>query len=134
MLVGLAQACEDKNRSALRPCPWHLQLRQGFQLNYATRERDSQVELYIDQGPNSEATNLKLFNALKASQEKIEQIFGEPLEWQELPESRGCRIRKVVAGGYRTPEAEWPSVHQQLAERMIKLDQALRPHVQSLMA
>lgn len=106
--------------------------RHGFQLTYAVRERDCQVELYIDLGPNSEAANLNFFNSLKAHQEKIEQAFGSDLEWQDLPDSRACRIRKVLAGGYRSPEAEWPAIHEQLVDRMIKLNEALRPYVPDL--
>jgi hypothetical protein len=56
--------------------------RQGFQLNYVVRERESQVELYIDLGPNSEVTNLELLGALKAHQFDIEKAFGSELEWQ----------------------------------------------------
>jgi hypothetical protein len=101
-------------------------------LNYAVRERESQVELYIDQGPNSDALNVKLFNDLKAHQTDIERAFGSELDWQELPDSRACRIRKVVLGGYRSPESDWPNLHHQLVDQMVKLDQAFRPFVQKL--
>jgi Domain of unknown function (DUF4268) len=57
-------------------------------LNYVVRERESQVELYIDLGPNSEAKNLELLNALKSHQVSIEQAFAGELEWQDLPDSR----------------------------------------------
>jgi hypothetical protein len=106
--------------------------RHGFNLNYVVREHESQVELYIDQGSDSDERNLELLNKLRQHQNDIETAFGGELEWQELPESRACRIRKVVEGGYRSPEAEWPKIHERLVTAMISLDKALRPFVQRL--
>lgn len=106
--------------------------RHGFYLNYGVRERESQVELYIDHGPDSDDLNLKFFNDLKQHREQIEAEFGEELEWQDLPESRACRIRKVTQGGYRSPESEWPHIDETLVQNMIRLDKALRPFVHGL--
>lgn len=106
--------------------------RQGFHLNYVVRERESQVELYIDQGPNSDESNLKAFNDLKQHRQEIEAAFGKELDWQDLPDSRACRIRSVVQGGYRSPEPEWPATHEALVKDMISLDEAFRPFVYQL--
>src|SRR5262249_38695292 len=108
--------------------------RHGFQLNYAVRGDESQVELYIDLGSNSDDLNLNMFNELKTHQSEIQAAFGGELEWQDLPESRACRIRKIIPGGYRSPEAEWPHIHEMLVDNMIRLDKALRPFVQRLPA
>lgn len=48
--------------------------RRGLSLNYATREDDSQVELYIDFGDRDE--NLKFFNKIKEYQSAIDQAVG----------------------------------------------------------
>jgi hypothetical protein len=106
--------------------------RTGFQLNYAVRGEDSQVELYIDLGQNSEERNKHYFEELKKNQAKIDGIFGEPLEWQELPDSRACRIRKIMEGGYRSPQSEWPNIYQNMVDAMIRLDKAFRGFVQNL--
>jgi hypothetical protein len=106
--------------------------RAGFQLNYVVRGDESQVELYIDHGANSEDRNLMYFKELKSSREPIEATFGEHLEWQDLPESRACRIRKVIEGGYRSPEGDWSSIYQRMVDAMIRLDKAIRPFVQKL--
>ena len=106
--------------------------RAGFHLNYVVRETDSQVELFIDQGADSDELNLKLFNALLQNRKQIESAFDQELDWQELPESRACRIRFVVQGGYRSPETDWPEIHQKLVASMIALDKAIRPFVHGL--
>lgn len=106
--------------------------RHGFQLNYAVRERESQVEIYIDQGPNGDEQNIAIFNELKSHKENIEKAVGGELDWQELPSSRACRVRKVVQGGYRSSEAEWPKLHELLVKDMMALDSAFRPYVHNL--
>ena len=106
--------------------------RQGFQLNYAVRERDSQVELYIDLGPNKDEQNLMMFSELKEHRSEIEAATGGELDWQELPNSRACRIRRVIQGGYRSPESDWPMLHENLVEEMMALDSAFRPLVYKL--
>ena len=106
--------------------------RAGFHLNYVVRETDSQVELFIDEGPDSDELNSKLFNALLQNRKQIESVFGHELEWQDLPESRSCRIRYVIPGGYRSPETDWPEIQQKLVASMIALDKAFRPFVHNL--
>jgi hypothetical protein len=106
--------------------------RAGLSLTYATREDDSTVEVYIDFGESSDEKNLQVFEALKSHRGQIEEVFGEPLEWQDLPDKRACRIRKIVAGGYRSPQEQWPEIHDKLIDAMIRLDKAVRPFVQQL--
>lgn len=104
--------------------------RTGFSLTYSTRRHESQVELWLSCG--SAEASLSAFDQLKNQQEAIEQEFGSDLEWQDLPDRQGCRIRKVFPGGYRDPTEQWPAIHQQLVAAMIRLDCAMRPRVQSL--
>jgi len=104
----------------------------GFSLNYKVREQESQVELGIDQGAGSEAINLRHFNQLIEHRDTIEEKFGGPLDWQELPGKRTCRIRKIVPGGYRSPDDDWPKIHEELVTAMIRLDAVMRPFVHSL--
>jgi len=48
--------------------------RPGFHLNYVVREDESQVELYIDQGANSDELNLKAFGDLKQNRQTIRHL------------------------------------------------------------
>lgn len=106
----------------------------GLSLNYATRGDDSQVEFYIDFGSGKGEKNLQFFHSLEAHRAKIEQAFGGELEWQDLPNSQACRIRKTFPVGYRSPETEWPELHQKMVDAMIRMDAAFRPYVQQLKA
>lgn len=99
--------------------------RAGFYLSYVTRRHDSQVELWM-------AEDKPAFRALFAQKESIEAAFGAPLEWLENAGGKGSRIRFVVPGGYRSPEEEWPALHETLIAAMIRLDQAFRQPVAAL--
>lgn len=106
--------------------------RGGFSLTYSTRQRESQVELWISLGAGQAARNKAAFKALEDQRIAIEEEFGGPLEWQELPENDGCRIRFVLEGGYRTPLEQWPAIHAGLVDAMIRLDRAMRHRVAAL--
>jgi hypothetical protein len=106
--------------------------KQGLSFNYAVRQHDAQVELYIDRGPDRDAENKEIFDQLVEHKAAIESTFGGALEWQRLEGKRACRIRKEIkAGGYRDEE-KWPEIHQAMIEAMIRLEEALGPHIVKL--
>ncbi|MGY4830334.1 DUF4268 domain-containing protein [Sphaerotilaceae bacterium SBD11-9] len=104
----------------------------GFSLTYAIRQHDSQVELWISLGSGQMAKNKAAFKALEAQKAAIQSDFGAELEWQELPEGDGCRIRYVIEGGYKSPQDQWPTIHANLADAMVRLDKSMRARVSAL--
>ena len=106
--------------------------RSGFSLNYSARQQGSQVALWIAFGVGQSARNKAAFKALEKQKAVIEADFGDPLDWQELPEGEGCRIRHLVDGGYASPPGEWPQIFGALTDAMIRLDRAMRPRVAAL--
>lgn len=102
----------------------------GLGLIYSTRGMDSQVELYIDFG--DETRNLQVFKYFEQHQSMIAAKFGAELDWQELPDSRGCRIRYIVDGGWKSSKEAWPEIHQKMVDAMVRLDQVLRPYFSSI--
>lgn len=106
--------------------------RRGLSLGYGVRENESQAELYIDFGAEQEARNQEVFNQFLKERASIEMDFGGPLDWQDLPDSRGCCIRKIVEGGYRSPVDEQPEIFARLVDAMIRLDKTFKPFIQKL--
>lgn len=106
--------------------------RAGFAMTYTARETDAQVEVWIGLGAGRDAENKRAFHALKANQAEIERVFGEALEWQELPNKSGCRIRKVYPGGYRSPVDDWAELHRTLVAAMIRLHSAFADRIRTL--
>lgn len=104
----------------------------GINLNYVVRRNDAQVELYIDTDRESGEGNKKIFQELFERKSKIEEEFGEPLEWESLETKRACRIKKVIPiGGYQD-EAKWQEAHVALVDAMIRLDRVFRPYLDQI--
>jgi len=107
--------------------------RQGLGYNYSVTQHESAVELYIDKGKESGEQNKSIFDKLYESKDEIESVFGEPLDWQRLNDRRGCRIKKqITIGGYRDDERKWPKTHEAMVDAMIRLEKALKPHINKL--
>ncbi len=106
--------------------------RTGFNLNIVLLRDESRVECYIDLGKNSDEKNLQAFKTLEQQRQTIESVFGDQLDWQELEESRACRICKSLNRGWDAPEPEWASLQDELIEGAIRLEKALKTPIQSL--
>jgi hypothetical protein len=106
--------------------------KRGLSFNYAVREHETQVELYIDRGRDAAAENKAIFDQLHAQKDQIETVFGDDLEWQRLDDRRACRIRKVIdLGGWRDAE-KWAGIHEVATDAMSRLERALKPHIVKL--
>jgi hypothetical protein len=52
-----------------------------------------------------------------------------------LDDARGRRIRfTTAAGGYRSDESRWPEIQDAMIDAMVRLDNALKPHLARLKA
>lgn len=107
--------------------------RSGLIYSYSIHKHGSQIELYIDKGPDSDSENAAIFDALHARRQAIETSFGEALGWQRLDGKRACRIAKTLhSGGYRNPEEDWPGIQDEMIDVMVRLEGALRGPIASL--
>ena len=103
----------------------------GLMFSYVIRQHDGNVELYIDYHDEEEGNN-RIFDRLAESRQAIESAYGGPLGWQRLEGKRACRIRADTdIGGYRDEE-NWGNTQNAMIDSMIRLDAALRPHLQDL--
>lgn len=82
--------------------------------------------------PDGAAKSRALFEALKAQREAIERTFGESLNWEAVDGRQLCRIWMELPGGWKTPEAEWPSIQTQMIDRLLRLEAAVKGPVQQL--
>ncbi len=108
--------------------------RTGMRYKFDLRQDSATVSLYIDCGKDSKEENEAIFNQLKGHQNEIDRKCEEALVWERLEDARASRIRTDIdAGGYRDdPEEDWPAIHDQMIDAMIKLENALRPHIEAL--
>jgi len=103
----------------------------GLGLNYVAIQEYCNVELYIDRGEQAE--NKRIFDTLAARKDEIDKAFGAALSWERLDDKRACRIKHVLpTGSFLSPESEWPGIQEALVEAMTRLEDALKPALDSL--
>lgn len=103
--------------------------RNGFHLNgvMIRPKRQVRAELYI-LGDRAKV----FFALLKGQQESIEQELGHPLEWEELPSRRDCRISVYLNDVDPENEADWTRQHEWLAKRLNDLHRVFTQRVEVL--
>jgi hypothetical protein len=103
--------------------------RAGFRLNPTASQQGKRlgVEVYINH-PESK----RLFQALAAQREQLEQQLGSALDWQELPEAQACRIASWRPNSPLEEEASWSEYLDWFVERLVKMNAAFRPVIQAL--
>jgi len=103
--------------------------RAGFMLNPTASQQGKRlgVEVYIDH-PESK----RLFQALAAQREQIEQQLGFALDWQELPEAQACRVASWRPNSPLEEEELWGEYLNWFVERLVKMNDVFRPAIQAL--
>ncbi len=102
----------------------------GLAYAYVIREHETGIELYIDRG--SYEDNMKIFEDFRSNKEKIEEQFGEPLDWQKLKDNRFKRIAKTITLGGYNDEDKWPEIQDEMINSMIKLERALSDYIKTI--
>jgi hypothetical protein len=99
---------------------------------YLIRHRRALIKLEI--GNADKVYNKRIFDALSAHKDRIEQDFGEALMWDRADEKIGSRILFDIKGkgGLKSPEDKWPSIQDAMIEAMDRFSQAFKPHIQAL--
>ena len=106
----------------------------GLPFQYVIGQHEGRVELFIDRGADAGKEGSKgIFDTLHSHKAEIEQSFGGVLSWERLEDKRACRIAfTTTAGGWRSDEAKWPAIQDAMIDAMIRLEQALTPHLEKL--
>lgn len=103
--------------------------RSGFNLNITANTRDARlgVELWM---PGEEAK--ARFSRLIEQRAAIEQQLGFELDWQELPDAKGCRIATWLPDASIEDEGRWNDYLAWLEQQLVVMDKVLRPIVRAL--
>lgn len=88
------------------------------------------VELYID-STNTEK-NKNLFDKLAQEKEKIEEKFGQPLEWERLDEKRASRIAIYRYGSIEDDEETLKKIQFWTIEHLLKLKNIFPTYLKKL--
>ena len=103
--------------------------RTDFHLGAVMIRTKNQVrsELYIS-GDRAKA----FFTLLRQHKDAIERELGYPLEWEELPSRRDCRISSYLHEVDPDNEVDWPKQHGWLARRLNDMHRAFANRVRTL--
>ena len=91
------------------------------------QRKEIRTELYID-GSNAKV----LFRMLKQQQADIDRELGYPLEWEELPGRRACRISTYLRPADADDKADWSRQHEWLATRLNEFHRVFAQRVRAL--
>ena len=84
------------------------------------------IELYVD-APDKQTAAAR-FDELQESRGAIEGAFGEPLEWDRLDKSRGCRIASYFPQDVGVEDRDqWDGLRAWAIERIGLLREAFKP-------
>ncbi len=102
----------------------------GLRLRYALHRQDASAELVIQ--PRDPARAAAIYARLHDARESIETAFGGPLRWEAPASGRAGHISAPVLTASLREEANWPAAQEALIDAMIRLEAALRPHLEGL--
>ncbi len=91
--------------------------------SFARRKR-LRIELYLDSGNKDE--NKQLFEYLFSRKNEVEQIVGEPMEWERLDNRQACRIA-LYSRAQILKDADSPTLLEWAAKKATSLYRAFDP-------
>ena len=91
------------------------------------QKRHVRAELYIA-GDRAKT----FFGLLRNQKAEIEKELGYPLEWEELPDARDCRIACYLNDADPADRADWPRQHEWFAKRLNEMHRVFAPRVRGL--
>jgi len=99
----------------------------GMGWSYSITMDKGSVELFVDRGPEKKDETDRIFEKILNDREKIEKEFGEPLIWDRVEGRRVCRIKSLCKIGGLKDMASWDRIQEDMIDRMVRLEKALRP-------
>ncbi|MBE0504020.1 MAG: DUF4268 domain-containing protein [Desulfuromonadales bacterium] len=104
----------------------------GLMWTFEAMEKSSRVDLFLC--ATTAEVNQKRFEALLAHKEEIEQRYGEPLLWEykEGRKQQYLRSYSPLGGVGVAEESKWESIHNDLIDRLVRLERALREFLRQI--
>jgi len=88
------------------------------------------IELGIS--TSTKEKNKLYFKKLLKNKEAIEESFGEPLIWEELPDNKMSRIKVEKQDISLNNENDWEKMNEFFVTNIYKFENALKPHIKNL--
>jgi len=85
------------------------------------------VQLNIDRGPDKKDETDKIYEQIQNDRESIEKTFGDKLSWNRMEGRLVCRIESFSQIGGLRDEEKWGKIQEDMIDRMVRLEKALKP-------
>lgn len=93
-------------------------------------KKSARIDLYFG-SPDSDI-NRNRFEYLASKKQEIEEKFGEPLIWDFNNNRKQQFIRSICPIGNFEEEEKWPEIQNDLVDRLIRLENTLKPYFSSI--
>lgn len=102
----------------------------GLSFTFVVTKSYARIELAIN--TSNKELNKRYFSWLQKRQGEIEQMFGEELIWEELPDNKMSRIKTELSGVNIFDEGDWDRMISFLTSKLPNFEAAFRSHIDEL--
>jgi len=102
----------------------------GLSYTFIILKYGIRIELGIS--TSTKEKNKLYFKKLFKNKEVIEESFGEPLIWEELPDNKMSRIKIEKQDISLDNENDWEKMNEFFINNIYKFENALKPHIKNL--
>ena len=99
----------------------------GVNYMIVIRMDSAAIKLVIDKDRTGEL-NKKIFDCLYGRKDKIEEAFGNEINWRRMDNQISSRIEYDIDGCGLNDESTWGQGYEVIAEMLVKWDEAFRPY------
>ncbi len=92
----------------------------------------SHVRIELAISTSSKEKNKVYFKKLLRKKEEIEQAFGQPLIWEELPENKMSRLKFELQDMNVFSESDWSKMNEFFVVYLPRFERALQGHIKNL--
>ena len=92
----------------------------------------SHIRIELGISTSSKEKNKVYFKKLLKNKDAIEQTFGSPLVWEELPENKMSRIKFELQDVNLSNESDWENMNSFFILHLPKFENAFQPFIKHL--
>jgi len=102
----------------------------GVQWSLVAAKKTAHVNLFLCHSEYE--VNKARFEMLLSKKDELERDFGEALDWDFNESRKQQYVKSFCPHGGTDDEAKWPDIQADLADRIMRLVNAIGPHIKSL--
>lgn len=102
----------------------------GVNYSFVITRNYARIELALI--ASTKEINKRYYKILEKHKQEIENRFGSPLEWEELPDNKMSRIKYQLDGVNIFNQEDWPTINNFFVDFLPKFESAFKPTIHLL--